>query len=100
MTITLPSTDWFLQNSKNTYTGSCGTDARKGFLGNESFNFRVYVEKGEDKTLLVAECWALTPSGNFVEKINEDSAKFDCDDAGREAALAWLAERAAPYNQE
>ncbi len=108
MEIELPSLDWMTAefNKKsgrgNAYSGSFGTDPKKGCLTQTLFEYtavivRTEVEdadgnKKKIKTLTAA--WRIRPP--YPAKATEDTVRdFPGDEEGRRAAEAWLSEALA-----
>ena len=100
--IELPSYDWFCQKEAgrdsfllNTFTGSLNTEPAKGFMGETSFFYKVFVVPTEDKT--VAQSGFLTPWNEGGEKIEEKEAFFENSPQGIRDAARWLDEQYAKF---
>ncbi|MDD6275893.1 MAG: hypothetical protein PUB20_03615 [Clostridia bacterium] len=94
--IKLPKYNWFdglmmFGGAGNIYTGSIGTDPKRGAVDANCFRYRVWLEKDEngEKSLIAAwyrglECYAATDD----EKINKK--EFEGSQKGILQAQEWL----------
>lgn len=108
MQFTLPGFDYFSNSKKvdnenpkkcapgSPYSGSAGTDPRKGFLSVRTFNYRVHMYKDmENVTSLIAESWVSPPYSAKSEPQMEGYEKqvFDGVEASLPLIEEWLSAR-------
>ncbi len=103
--ITLPKHLWFVQEQDdrwltNIYTGSLGTDPQKGCFPRRTFNFKVFVQIGEEGPvcLSVSYYWR-TPWNEGAQVEDPGEATFENSQEGLDAAAAWLLEQYEKGNE-
>lgn len=87
-TIKTPPYNWFVNKSDNKpvtniYSGSCGTDPKKGVAHLKTFNYKVYVvDIGTENAKFVAECYSVAPwnAGYKKEDISNKEATCSVND--------------------
>lgn len=99
MEIELPSYDWFTAEFDkatglgNCWSGSRGTDPKRGGLSTSLFEYTVTMKKNEDKSLtLTATHWVRPPWPALLDRSCAVAKTFDGSQAGIDEAAAWLSD--------
>ncbi len=97
--IFVPLLPWLIGGSRiggsyNIYCASRGTDAEKGCIGKDIFNYRIWIEKNEDEEEIVKSC--VYYGTNSFDSQREDDIEtmiFSCNNEGLEEVRLWLEEK-------
>lgn len=98
--IKLPPLNWFIQEQNgqvvtNTYSGSLGTDAKTGCLGQPTFNYRVFAELLGDAYKLAVKICIPKPLPN--DDCLVDASAFEATADGLAEAETWIGEISETY---
>ena len=100
--IYVPLLSWLIGGSRigggyNYYTSSFGTDAMKGCVGRNIFNYRVWIEKLDEQEIIKA---AVYYGDKSFEAQNEDDievSSYEMEEERRPLIKAWLEEKYSSY---
>ena len=100
--IFVPLLPWLIGGSRiggsyNIYCASLGTEGEKGFIGQDIFNNRIWIEKLDEEEVLKA---AVYYGVNSYENQNEDDIAvrtFDVNAGGLDEVKLWLEEMAERF---
>lgn len=100
--IFVPLLPWLIGGSRiggsyNIYCASLGTEGEKGFIGQDIFNYRIWIEKLDEEEVLKA---AVYYGVNSYENQNEDDISvrtFDVNAGGLDEVKLWLEEMAERF---
>ena len=100
--IFVPLLPWLIGGSRiggsyNIYCASLGTEGEKGFIGQDIFNYRIWIEKLDEEEVLKA---AVYYGVNSYENQNEDDISvrtFDVNAGGLDEVKLWIEEMAERF---
>lgn len=96
--IFVPLLSWFIGGSRigggyNYYTASRGTDPMTGCLGNNVFNYRIWIEKNDEQELLKAAVYYGAMSYDNQPEDDIETTVYEMEEESRELIRSWLTEK-------
>lgn len=96
--IFVPLLAWLIGGSRigggyNYYSASRGTDPMTGCLGNNIFNYRIWIEKNDEQEFLKAAVYYGVKSYENQAEDDIETTAYEMEEESRELIKNWLEEK-------